>query len=163
MHSLSSPFFRPHELFNWLFSVEEKDYDFHNSKGKISWQVSYEKIGGANANNFSSHNKSSSAEQQIRQEDDEDDGGDLLVGSRLEEEEEVLQYKLRTRIDIHKDTFQAVLPITKVGIRLQQSNFWRFCRIRVDLLSYDSKSTDKRDRYDRMAGKKLDGQQNPDL
>jgi hypothetical protein len=35
-------FFRPHELFNWLFALDDRDYETWD-KGRISWHVRYQR------------------------------------------------------------------------------------------------------------------------
>ena len=37
--------FRPHEVFNWLLSIDDRDYDVWD-KGKVSWQIQYRRTNG---------------------------------------------------------------------------------------------------------------------
>lgn len=38
-------FSRPQEVFNWLLSIDDRDYDVWD-KGKVSWQVQYRRTNG---------------------------------------------------------------------------------------------------------------------
>ena len=58
-------------------------------------------------------------------------------------------------------SYKDILTTLKAKVNMHVRNFDQFfklsSRIRVDLLSCESKLTDKREQYDWKAGKKLDG------
>jgi hypothetical protein len=90
----------PHELFNWLFSVDDDEGEVP-SEGKLSWQVSYQR---------DEVDRRHRREEQQQEREDED--GNATRGDGLD------KYKVRAKIEVSKDDVQKVLPIAKVIKRI---------------------------------------------
>ena len=89
-------YFRPHELLTWLFSMPDRGSKKVLNDGKISWQITYQRL--------------------LKDED-------LNATEKTPTPTQVTtvdQYKIRARIEVNKDDVQKVMPLAKV-IKVCQS------------------------------------------
>lgn len=111
----------PLELFNWLVSIDDRDYDVWD-KVKITWHVKYQRAAGHSDEEVVDNVEEDKAERLLLGEDTEDHLTLADQPAKVPEESLSLDhhfdrnkdsYRLRARLSVQKDDVQTVLPIVK--------------------------------------------------